>query len=360
MSAKMVTVKELIPGDILYDTVISYNGKVLLNKDIELTPRHISLLINWDVQNIFIKTDEDLPAGQAAAEAISGTEVIDAEYQQYIQEYQGIATDINHGFGIIKRRNRIPVRYLQDTASNIQAFLANNKATAVNYLLANKCQTADAITQHSVTVASFAGIIARQLSWSETDIQGVALAGILHDVGELVSEKKDSRSHMAETAHLIKQTTGLSHEVILGIVQHREHLDGSGFPTGANSAKIHPYAKIIAVCDTFYDRSYIHEYADPFPALNILANDMFGKLDPFICHTFINRVRDSLLNNKVLLSDGQEAEIVYFHPNGSHLPVVRTAKGQIVDLSKAGDQMIHRVCAFSFAGQAAENSAGAM
>jgi len=120
-------------------------------------------------------------------------------------------------------------------------------------------------------------------------------------------------------------------------------MDGSGYPSGVNGLKIHPYAKIIAVADMFHSKAYTTEYANPFPVLDVLANEMFGKLDPSVCHTFISRVRDSLLNNKMLLTDGQEAEIIYFHPNGSSLPVVRTADSQIIDLSERGGSLISRI-----------------
>ena len=42
--SKMVKVGDLVPGDILADEVLSMNGRVLLGKDVELTPRHIVLL----------------------------------------------------------------------------------------------------------------------------------------------------------------------------------------------------------------------------------------------------------------------------------------------------------------------------
>jgi HD-GYP domain-containing protein (c-di-GMP phosphodiesterase class II) len=361
MAAKMVAVTELIPGNILADSVMSFSGKTLLGKEVVLTPRHISLLISWDVQNVFIKTDDEQPEAQPSQETVSkevskevsetsSDEVIDEEYQQFVQEYHSIVTDITQTFDIIKRRNRIPVLHLQDTAGNIHTFITNNGATAINYLLASNYKITDFITHHSITVAFFAGIIARQLKWNEDDIKGVALAGLLHDVGNLAAGKTDSKTdhaHIAETAALLKNTPGITNDVILGIVQHRECIDGSGFPTGASSAKIHPYAKVIAVCDTFHNQSYTNEHANPFPALNVLANEMFGKLDPSVCHTFISRVRDSLLHNKILLSDGQEAEIIYFHPNGSHLPVIRTTDNQIIDLSKHSNKMIHRVMSLS-------------
>jgi len=74
-----------------------------------------------------------------------------------------------------------------------------------------------------------------------------------------------------------------------------------------------------------------------------LSKEMFGKLDPVICNVFISRFQDDLLQNKIILADGKEAEIVYFRPNGSNMPVVRTVDNQIIDLSQQGFSAIHRV-----------------
>lgn len=70
---------------------------------------------------------------------------------------------------------------------------------------------------------------------------------------------------------------------------------------------------------------------------------MCGKLDPVICNVFISRFQDDLLQNKIILADGQEAEIVYFRPNGSSMPVVKTMDNQIIDLSRQGFAAIHRM-----------------
>lgn len=356
MATKMMAVRDLAPGYILADAVLSVNGKILLGKDVTLTSRHISLLNTWDVQSVFVNISDETPGAEAAPEpnpapaaapaAAPAVQEDASEYLNFIQEYDSIVTNAVQAFDFIRKQRIIPIPRMKDAAGSIHTSIASNGLTMMNYLLVGDYNLADFVSRHSVMVAYFAGIIARQMKWSEEDIRGVALAGLLHDIGSLISGKvldHQARAHIAEAAGLLRETKGLSHEVILGIVQHRECMDGSGYPSGANALKIHPYAKIIAVADLFHSRAYTSEFANPFPVLDVLANEMFGKLDPAVCHTFIGRVRDSLLNNKMLLNDGQEAEIIYFHPNGSSLPVVRTADSQIIDLSERGASVISRI-----------------
>ena len=336
---KMVAIKELAVGDFLANSVLSITGKILLGKDIELTSRHISLLTTWDIKNVFIHVEEQL-VDESLVSSISPEN--SEEYLNFFQEYNSIITNTAQSFEVIKKRDIIPVNHLKDTASNIYTSIVNNNFEVMKYLLMSDQQLGGFVPWHSVMVAYFAGIIARQMKWSEADIAGVAFAGLLHDIGNLTKER-NAQANIMETARLLKGTKGLSSEVVLGVIQHRERANSTGFPTGVQGAKIHPYAKIIAVADSFHSLAYANEYANPFPALDMLEREMYEKFDPDMCQKLISRVRDSLQFNKVLLSSGQEAEIIFFHKNSYSAPIVKTMDEQIIDLSKNNSLKINRI-----------------
>jgi len=341
--AKMVAVKELAVGSILSEAVHSISNKVLLGKDIVLTTRHISLLNTWDIESVFIHVEgeyDDKPLPKTAPI------VQPAEYLQFVQEYDEIVKKTVQSFNIIRRRRLIPISNLKVTAENIYSSISKKNICVMSYLLNSDPKVVDFIPRHSVMVAYFAGIIARQMKWKEVDIAGVAFASLLHDIGNLTNDKiGDPRFEVsiAETGLLLKETKGLSHEVLLGIMQHRERNNGSGFPNGTICSKIHPYAKIIAVADFFHNLAYSDEYTNPFQRLDVLTNEMYDKFDPDVCQNLIDRVRDSLLFNKIILSSGQEAEIIFFNRGSYCLPIVRTADERIVDLSKCRDVSISRL-----------------
>ncbi len=350
MPVKMIAVKDLQVGDILADTVLSGSGKVLLGKNVEVSTRHISLLKTWDVKSVFINAKEgDAPVAEKEAEPENKPELIkkvsSEEYLQFVQEYDAFVTSTAQTFDFIRKHRIIPLPPLKEAAGNIHSSIVAKGLAVMNYLLVGDYKLADYVSRHSVMVAYFAACIAQQLKWSEEDIKGVALTGLLHDVGSLVADKAalNGRAHIAEAAGLLREVKSLSSSVILGVVQHRECIDGSGYPTGANEQKIHPYAKVIAVADMFHNQAYSTEQANPFPVLDLLSHEMFGKLDPSVCHVFISRIKDSMLHNQILLSTGQKAEVVYFHPNGSCLPMVKTADNQILDLSQQGSLSISRI-----------------
>ncbi|WP_378955162.1 HD-GYP domain-containing protein [Pelosinus sp. sgz500959] len=340
---KIVAVKELIEGNITSDAVHSISGKVLLGKDTVLTSRHISLLDTWDIQSVFIHTDtEETDTSSLEIPPLSQP----TEYLQFVQEYDSIVTDTAQSFDMIRKQMMIPVSHLKNTAGNIFSSVSNNKFEVMNHLLISDHKLADFIPRHSVMVAYFAGIIARQMKWNEDDISEVVFASLLHDIGSLATNKTTvphAQANMSETGRLLRETKGLSSKVLLGIMQHRERSNGSGFPNGTPGSKIHPYAKIIAVADLFHNLAYNDEHANPFPILDVLTREMYINFDPDVCQHLIDRVRDSLLFNKIILSSGQEAEIVFFNRENYCSPIVRTEDGQIVDLSQRCDLKISRL-----------------
>ncbi len=349
MAAKMVLVRDLKVGNILADAVLSGSGKILLGKNMVLTARHISLLNSWNVQCVFIETDEEQPLDKSSQETVTKTaspEVTSTDYVKFIKEYNSIVKNTIQNFDLIREQKIIPVAHLKDTAGDIHLSIVNNSFEIMNYLLSSDPKLVDYIPRHSVMVAYLAEIIARQLRWGEEDIAGVVLAGLLHDVGNLVADKVDNpraQAHIAEAAGLLRRTKGLSHEVILGIIQHRERMNGNKSSGTMTGTTIHPYAKIIAVADFFHNLTCTNKYSNPFPVLDMIVSEMFGKLDPDMCMAFISRVKDSLLFNKVLLSNGQEAEVIFFHPNCYGLPIVRTADQQIIDLAQQTGLTIQRI-----------------
>jgi HD-GYP domain-containing protein (c-di-GMP phosphodiesterase class II) len=349
MGVKQVPVSTIRPGNILADAVLTEQGKILLGKDVVLTNRHIDLLNTWDIQNVLIKVDQETNDTSITESSTTG-KFSNEDFGCFVQEYDSLIAVTAKTFDIIRKQQTIPLPQLVNTAGSIQASIKKNGPFIMDYLLVGTYKEADFVTRHSVMVAYFAGIIARQMKWDDEHVGGVTIAGLMHDVGSLKATHGAGQSaktaFFAHAANLLRTTSGLSKEVVLGIIQHRECIDGSGEPTGVNGANIHPYAKTIAVADTFHNRAFAGDYAKPFLALDTLSNEMFGKLDPSTCHTFITRIRDSLLNQRILLSNGKEAEIIYFHPSGSCMPVVKTINdNQIIDLSQRNGLAISRIIA---------------
>jgi putative nucleotidyltransferase with HDIG domain len=124
----------------------------------------------------------------------------------------------------------------------------------------------DKYTQgHSERVGRYSEIIARELGWSEEEVEGIQIAGYLHDIGKLIVDRNiinapyniDAKNSIELNRH---PTAGyeilapIKHpyaDIPLMAKHHHERLDGCGYPDGLTDEQIPIGAKIVSLADAF-------------------------------------------------------------------------------------------------------------
>jgi PAS domain S-box-containing protein len=115
---------------------------------------------------------------------------------------------------------------------------------------------------HQQRVARLAVAIARELALPEQQIQGLYLAGIVHDVGkiDIPAEILNKPGKLSKLQYqLIQAHAEAGYDIVKGVDfpwpiaemvrQHHERLDGSGYPHGLKGDAILPEARILTVAD---------------------------------------------------------------------------------------------------------------
>ncbi len=130
-------------------------------------------------------------------------------------------------------------------------------------ILASVVEIRDPYTAgHQDRVARLAVAIAKKLGIEGETLEGIYVAGLLHDVGKIAlpteilskpgiltaPEYELVKTH-PETSFLILGTVDFPWPVAEIALQHHERLDGSGYPSGLTAENIIKGAKIIAVAD---------------------------------------------------------------------------------------------------------------
>lgn len=149
---------------------------------------------------------------------------------------------------------------------------------------------------HQMRVAELACAMGRELEWSETQIQGLKIAAMVHDIGKIsisaeLLTKPNRLTHAeleiihehAETGYTILKGIPFSWPIAEIVRQHHEKLDGSGYPYGLKAEAILIEAKILSVADIVEAMSAFRPYRPAFELETVLQEieglAVAGKLD---------------------------------------------------------------------------------
>lgn len=133
----------------------------------------------------------------------------------------------------------------------------------------------DYLYAHSLGVAMFSVMIAKQLGWqSPQTLFKLAFAGLFHDIGkkeispEILAKSRTTltqqeralyESHTTRGMEILQSLRTAPSEVIQVAYEHHEDVLGQGFPQGLGRLKLHPFSLVVAVANVFC------EYTLPSP-----------------------------------------------------------------------------------------------
>lgn len=127
----------------------------------------------------------------------------------------------------------------------------------------------------SICIAAYASYFAQLLEWSPENRNSMAIAGLLHNIGiaqlsggialksaeQMSSEElKEYRRYPERSILMVKgKKVPLSPEISDTIGQHREGLQGRGFPKKLKGNDISEFGKLLGVAYKFHEMTALHE-----------------------------------------------------------------------------------------------------
>lgn len=110
--------------------------------------------------------------------------------------------------------------------------------------------------EHGRRVSRAARAMAMHMDFDRDDVETITIAGLIHDVGKLVSDGADPKAHI-EAARAVLSPIKELMPVLDPVVQHHERADGSGFPAGLANDRMQPPSRILIVANA-YDNLLTH------------------------------------------------------------------------------------------------------
>ncbi len=331
---------ELEPGMITYEDVLDSSGRLIIPKDTVLDEDIIYKLDFFSILELIVYNEE--PSSQDSKDSISTESIkFSRDYDSFLKN---IKTNLN---SFVSDQNAITEKEL---IKPIFSLIDDCKNTIQLFdILHNLKNTVEPVYHHSLNVSIISVVLGSWLHLSQSDLEQLALAGILHDIGKTIippqilnktskltdEELQIVHSHVTLGYNIIKELD-LDPRIKEACLLHHERCDGSGYPNHYTLSKIPTFAKIISIADVYEamtsQRSYRKEFCT-FDVIRIFDAEGLNKYDPKYIMTFLENIVSAYLHNNVILSDGRKGSIVMINKSCLYRPVVQCGDN-FIDLSK--------------------------
>ncbi|PWU70132.1 HD-GYP domain-containing protein [Gracilibacillus dipsosauri] len=350
--------KQLVPGCIVLEPVIGKSDHPIIESNTVIEEHHIKLLKNFGISTVEVSSKlvtgldfQPEKIGEKQLEKKREEMAFERLYLKAVKHYKQFFTNWQTG---------VSINIQELTTLMTPLFELVDKITLDLFLLYEYASKKDYFYHHGISIALISAYLAKKLGYKE-EWDKVGLAGLLADCGmaklnpaflhredKLTVEEYDEVKHHPRLSYrLVEHITSLSEDVKLGIIQHHERGDGSGYPLGVKGDEIHLYAKIIAITDTYHamtsERLYRRKQS-PFKVVEEMLKLSQHKLDATILQVFVDSFFYYSIGTRVLLSNGKEALIVSIKRDTPVRPVVQLVEdAKIISLKDKPTLFIEKI-----------------
>jgi len=237
------------------------------------------------------------------------------------------------------RLGKIPrVQKLKETVDDLTRLILRDKPALVALTLIKNYD--NYLFNHSVNVSVLSLALAEALKVEPADLDDIALAGLLHDVGKTLTplditrkpgnltdeEWEIMRQHPIRSAEIVSQIKGVSEICIRIVREHHISFDRKGYPVLAEGEQVHPYSKIVTVADCYDAITTLRPYQKPFhprEAMRILENLAGRVIDPKYFQEFVKVLGIYPVGTLVRLDTNEVGVVVETNVDAPLLPRIR-------------------------------------
>lgn len=352
MKVVNMPLSKLYVGLTLYEDIYNFLGAFILSKGTVIAEHHISRLAMNKVEKVKVLVEEKIPAEDTFIPSI--TSIYDkAKIKSFRAKYIQKVDEVTEVIKAIGRGSYVNINEIHNISKHIMHEF-DTLSDVVNYLHLVK-PLDDYTYSHSLNVSLMAIVIGKWMGFNEKQLDEIAIAGLLHDLGKtkvsqellskpgkLTSEEFDEiKKHTVLGFMMVEKIMNISPNIKYAILMHHEKIDGTGYPTGATENQIPLYARIIAVADIYDAMTSNRTYRDklcPFEVIKDFEMQTYGKLDTEVLSVFLKNIANSYLGDFVELKNGEIAEVIFINPSRVWQPIVRSGN-DFIDLSSKDESL---------------------
>lgn len=225
----------------------------------------------------------------------------------------------------IKNDRSITMEEVRPTVQLLTESVISNPA-AIMWLLRMRTESSGTYAR-GLKVAVYMMTLGRHLGFSPQQLSELGFIGLLLDIGKLdlpqtLWDKEDKLSaqehglmqtHVDAGISLLTSGEPLAHTILLGISEHHERLDGSGYPQGLSGAAISLFGRISAIADSFSAMTSERPYditRSSFDAMKELFKMAETELHAPLVEEFVQAIGIFPVGSMIELSSGEVAIVM--------------------------------------------------
>lgn len=208
----------------------------------------------------------------------------------------------------ISRKNDAYMTEIEEKNRQIQRVTLQTITTIANIIDAKDEYTKG----HSQRVAEYSSAIAREMGYTDEQVQNIKYIGLLHDIGKIgipdtilnkptgltEAEFNIMKQHVEIGGNILKDNKMIEH-LDEGARFHHERYDGSGYNRGLKGEEIPEIARIIGVVDAYdamtSNRIYRKRLTDD-DVINEIEKGSGTQFDPKITEIFVRLLRQKKID----------------------------------------------------------------
>lgn len=393
---RKLTARELQPGMVALEAIITPHGQVLAPAGTELTRQIINKMKLYNTEyavvdlpdvpvEVPVPVEAPVPAPAPASVPIpvpapapvsapatpkepktrieeskthSQKVMESGEFKDFQMDYSRALSFLKDVFcGVVNKSYTIEEHELVKSVAPL--FISRNTITEVFDMLNQMHSLDDSVYAHCINVALIARMIGRWLHFEQHDLDTLTCCGLLHDIGKVMipEEVLNKPGKLTdEEFRLIKAHPKFGYELLRNqnidsrikhsALMHHERYDGSGYPNGLSSDLLPDFAMIVAIADVYDAMTAARSYRVPLCPFQVIANfekEGFQKYHTKYIYIFLHRIASTYQNNRVMLNDGRACKIVLLNQNSLSRPIVQFDDGTCFDLSTQSEIQITRI-----------------
>lgn len=350
---------QLEEGCILSKDVTCNSNQVLMRKKTVLNDEYINIL------KVFLVDLVEVEATLVNGKPFTPKEILEKEeeknhvvepktsfmdlYLQAVQTYKKLFQGWQSGLKVdilVIRKTLLPLMEKLEEDPN-EIISIHHYATKQDYIF-----------HHAVSVGVLSAYLGMQLKYAKAEVIQLGIAGMMADSGmskipyatlnkqgALTNQEfEEIKKHPLYSYNMLKELPGVTDGVLLGVLQHHEREDGSGYPMSFTTKKLHKFSRVISVVDVFHamtsERTYKQKQS-PYRVIELISKDEFGKFDITIVKTLTNLIANFTVGNKVRLNNDEIGEVIFLEPHEPIRPMIKLDKsGDFIKLVNRSDLYI--------------------